>query len=160
VLTERMKGEAAKVLADPAPDLRPAPKETTPARPQPGRPKQAGPLYRSCPVCRKMMARRNYARRSGVIVDTCHEHGMWFDSGELHDLLKWIRRGGLEKAAQFEKEEARAAASAARRPPGKIDQMAGPSGVRFSSGGGSLDDDSLGSTVIGMLLKVLFKMVA
>ena len=106
------------------------------------------------------MARRNYAHRSGVIVDTCHEHGMWFDSGELHALLQWIRRGGLEKAAWREKEDAAAAARLARQPPGRIDQMAAKAGVRLPSGAGRFDDDSLGSTVIGVLLKVLFKMVA
>ena len=161
VLTERMKKEAAKEVVE-APTAPPpvAQGKVTPlVRRQVVQPRQ-GPLYRSCPVCQKMMARRNYARRSGVIVDTCNEHGMWFDSGELQSLLGWIRRGGLEKAAKLEKEEARAAASAARRPPGKIDQMAAQSGVRFSSGSGGLDDDSIGSTVIGTLLKVLFKMVA
>lgn len=155
VLTERMKGEAAKQVADPpsAPQEKEKKAKAAIAR-------QQGPLYRSCPVCRKMMARRNYARRSGVIVDTCHEHGMWFDSGELHALLQWIRRGGLEKAAQLEKGDAVAAARLARQPPGRIDQMAVKAGVRVPSGPGRFDDDSLGSTVIGVLLKVLFKMVA
>ncbi|MEQ8791721.1 MAG: zinc ribbon domain-containing protein [Pirellulaceae bacterium] len=54
--------------------------------------------YRNCPVCRRMMQRRHYGRKSGVIVDICRDHGVWFDADELHRILKWIRQGGLEYA--------------------------------------------------------------
>lgn len=54
--------------------------------------------YRNCPVCRRMMQRRHYARKSGVIIDICRNHGIWFDADELHRILKWIRRGGIEYA--------------------------------------------------------------
>ena len=32
------------------------------------------------------MHRFNYARRSGIIVDSCAAHGLWFDAGELNKL--------------------------------------------------------------------------
>jgi Zn-finger nucleic acid-binding protein len=54
--------------------------------------------YRACAVCGKMMHRRNYGRRSGVIIDVCKEHGIWFDADELPRILAWIRSGGKAKA--------------------------------------------------------------
>jgi Zn-finger nucleic acid-binding protein len=43
------------------------------------------------------MLRRNLGRgRSGVIVDICARHGIWFDADELSQMLVWIRTGGLE----------------------------------------------------------------
>lgn len=53
--------------------------------------------YRPCPVCRDMMPRRNYGRRSGVIIDLCKEHGVWFDADELPRILTWIRAGGKKE---------------------------------------------------------------
>ena len=43
------------------------------------------------------MTRRNYGRDSGVILDMCREHGIWFDAEELARILVWIRAGGQEK---------------------------------------------------------------
>jgi len=68
---------------------------------------QKGPLYRHCPRCREMMNRRNFGRRSGVIVDVCKEHGTWFDAHELDRILRWVRRGGEERAASRDAAEAR-----------------------------------------------------
>lgn len=56
------------------------------------------PFYRPCVACGKLMHRRNYGRRSGVIVDVCHEHGLWFDRGELERILAWRREGGARRA--------------------------------------------------------------
>lgn len=63
--------------------------------------------YRNCVVCGAMMHRRNYGRRSGVIIDICKDHGIWFDADELPRILAWIRSGGQAKA-----EEERAAQQA------------------------------------------------
>jgi Zn-finger nucleic acid-binding protein len=68
----------------------------------------AGKMYRACPVCRHLMNRRNYGRKSGVIVDACHDHGVWFDATELERILRWIRDGGERRVAALEEEEARA----------------------------------------------------
>jgi Zn-finger nucleic acid-binding protein len=59
---------------------------------------QQGPLYRKCVVCAKLMNRINYGRSSGVIIDLCKGHGVWFDADELERLVKWIRQGGLAQA--------------------------------------------------------------
>jgi Zn-finger nucleic acid-binding protein len=61
--------------------------------------------YVRCPTCTKTMNRRMFGRISGVIVDVCRDHGVWFDSGELNEVLAWIQRGGLELARQREKDE-------------------------------------------------------
>ncbi len=65
--------------------------------------------YRPCPCCGKMMQRRNYGRKSGVILDVCREDGLWFDAEELQQILAWIRSGGLEIAKQREAESQREA---------------------------------------------------
>ncbi len=45
--------------------------------------------YRHCPVCDTVMNRTNYAKRSGVIMDVCKEHGIWLDPSELTQILEW-----------------------------------------------------------------------
>ncbi|HPM83878.1 MAG TPA: zinc ribbon domain-containing protein [Candidatus Anammoximicrobium sp.] len=54
--------------------------------------------YRPCAVCGQLMVRRNFGRTSGVIVDICGSHGIWFDAQELARVLRWIRSGNLEAA--------------------------------------------------------------
>lgn len=70
--------------------------------------------YLRCPGCNKTMNRRAFGRISGVVVDVCKEHGVWFDSGELAQVLAFIERGGLERARQREAEELKEAARQAR----------------------------------------------
>jgi Zn-finger nucleic acid-binding protein len=58
---------------------------------------QPGPRYRACVICSQLMVRRNLGRRgSGVIVDLCGQHGIWFDADELAQLMTWVRSGGRE----------------------------------------------------------------
>jgi Zn-finger nucleic acid-binding protein len=64
--------------------------------------------YRRCPVCSKHMNRRNYGKRSGVIIDSCREHGIWFDALELGATLRWIKKGGEEFSARKDQDEERA----------------------------------------------------
>ena len=61
--------------------------------------------YRRCPTCSQLMARRNYGRASGVIIDQCRDHGVWLDHDELKDIVDWLGKGGLEDKARFEKRE-------------------------------------------------------
>ena len=52
------------------------------------------------------MNRRNWGQKSGVIVDVCQNHGVWFDLDELDKLLRWIRTGGetvSKRAAEAER---------------------------------------------------------
>jgi hypothetical protein len=44
------------------------------------------------------MVRQNYGKRSGVIVDHCGDHGVWFDADELFGVLKWVRDAGLARS--------------------------------------------------------------
>lgn len=54
--------------------------------------------YVRCPVCRNMMNRTNFAKISGIIIDTCHGHGIWFDPGEMEKIMDFVAHGGLQKA--------------------------------------------------------------
>jgi len=53
-------------------------------------------VYRKCPQCREMMARRRYARVSDVIVDQCVGHGVWLDAGEFQRVVRFLRTGGRQ----------------------------------------------------------------
>ena len=68
------------------------------------KPQGGDSFYRPCPLCEEMMNRRNYGGTSGVIIDLCKIHGIWFDADELARILVWIRSGGVEKAREKKKE--------------------------------------------------------
>lgn len=60
-----------------------------------------GPVrYIPCVTCRQLMNRQVFARISGVIVDVCKDHGVWFDTGELEAVIEFIEAGGLEAARE------------------------------------------------------------
>jgi hypothetical protein len=59
------------------------------------------------------MHRKNFGGRSGVIVDVCGAHGIWFDLEELPRVLAFVEAGGLERA-QAERAQAERAASERR----------------------------------------------
>lgn len=59
--------------------------------------------YVPCPNCKHLMNRNNFARTSGVILDICKHHGVWFDAEELPKIIAFIRQGGLDRARQKEK---------------------------------------------------------
>jgi len=73
-------------------------------------PSPAKLTYRPCPVCQKLMLRRNFALTSGIVVDVCGADGLWFDAEELDGILEWIRGGGLERTEERLAEERKAAA--------------------------------------------------
>jgi Zn-finger nucleic acid-binding protein len=50
-------------------------------------------VYLRCPECAVLMNRRNPAHRSGIIVDVCAGHGVWFDDRELAILLQMASSG-------------------------------------------------------------------
>ncbi len=58
--------------------------------------------YVPCPVCSELMNRSNFARASGIIIDTCKSHGVWFDADELPRIVAFIRDGGMGIARQRE----------------------------------------------------------
>jgi Zn-finger nucleic acid-binding protein len=59
-------------------------------------------VYLHCPECGTIMNRRNFGKRSGVIVDVCPAHGVWFDNGELARIIEFVRSGGWERALAIE----------------------------------------------------------
>ncbi len=59
--------------------------------------------YIPCPVCNKLMNRRQFANCSRIIIDWCKAHGTWFDRDELRQIMQFILDGGLTKAREREK---------------------------------------------------------
>ena len=53
--------------------------------------------------------RRAFAGSSGVVLDVCGTHGLWFDAAELEATLSWIRGGGLTRVEERLAEERREA---------------------------------------------------
>ena len=69
------------------------------AAPQAPGPAPVGEVhYRPCPQCGKLMNRTNYAHISGVILDVCRDHGLWFDRDKLRLVLEFVEGGGLDKS--------------------------------------------------------------
>ena len=59
--------------------------------------------YVPCPDCKQLMNRSNFARSSGVIIDLCKQHGVWFDREELPKIIEFVCQGGLDHARRKEK---------------------------------------------------------
>jgi len=114
-----------------------------------------GRAYLKCPTCANLMTPQNYARSSGIIIDVCKSHGIWFDAGELNRILEFVARGGLvqarKKEAQQAKEEARRAKHAATAAKMQAARMGGaydqPQG-RYTGGGLLVDAIVEGISVI------------
>jgi hypothetical protein len=51
------------------------------------------------------MNRHNFARFSGVIIEVCTPHGLWFDRDQLSAALRFVMAGGLELAKHREIQE-------------------------------------------------------
>ena len=48
-----------------------------------------------CPICRKKMEKVICGKGKNIVIDKCRlQHGLWFDKGELEQLLE---SGGLDK---------------------------------------------------------------
>ncbi len=56
--------------------------------------------YLKCPACSALMNRNNFGGTSGIVVDVCPRHGVWFDPGELPRILEFVQAGGLERARE------------------------------------------------------------
>ncbi len=78
-------------------------------------PARQGVQYRNCPECDGYMARRNYRKKSGVIIDTCSEHGVWLDADELEQIAGFILSGAAGERIEPDsaKERVKRAAAAA-----------------------------------------------
>ena len=76
--------------------------EALPRRPHTTTP--GGRMYVKCPTCKVVMNRRLFATGSGIVVDVCRQHGMFFDGGELPAIVQFVMEGGLERAAKKDAE--------------------------------------------------------
>lgn len=65
--------------------------------------------YLACPDCGQRMLRRNWGGVSGIVVDVCVKHGLWFDSDELAQVVAFLRDGGREQIVRAQAREAHAA---------------------------------------------------
>jgi Zn-finger nucleic acid-binding protein len=61
------------------------------------------------------MGRKNFGRISGVVLDSCPEHGIWFDDGELRQVLEFVASGGLVHSRRIEIEDEERRQAQARR---------------------------------------------
>ena len=108
--------------------------------------------YRRCMVCSDLMHRTNYARCSGVIIDTCAKHGVWFDRNELRHIVEFIQKGGLTRSREREVEElearARRAESSGSAP---FSGMAAPE-TTFSSEAALPTALEIGGEILGAIL--------
>ncbi len=58
---------------------------------------------RKCPVCNKKMKKiKMTTKQEVVMVDRCENHGIWFDKGELYQILKQTSK--TSKALEFLKD--------------------------------------------------------
>ena len=73
-----------------------------PRRPLAPRGELAPVRYLPCPACEALMNRTHFGGTSGVVVDVCARHGVWFDAGELPRVLAFVEGGGLARARQRE----------------------------------------------------------
>jgi Zn-finger nucleic acid-binding protein len=101
LVTDREKQSAIFAALDPA---------QAAAAPQPMTAQNATVAYLRCPDCGGLMNRTNFGKRSGVIIDVCAPHGIWFDRDELRRVLEFVRQGGLDETRRREVEELKKAA--------------------------------------------------
>lgn len=89
--------QEARAAVSSSPGFDAAPRTTTPVR--------LGEIrYRRCAACKNLMNRVNFGRVSGVVIDLCKGHGVWFDDGELQRALAFVANGGLERMRESEAE--------------------------------------------------------
>ncbi len=105
--------------------------------------------YVPCPDCKELMNRSNFARSSGVIIDLCKQHGVWFDADELRKILEFIDKGGLARSREKEKISLEEERSRLRDEQRKLAMM------ERRSGGGRFDSGEDGSR-FGKVISALF----
>jgi Zn-finger nucleic acid-binding protein len=100
------------------------------------------------------MNRTNFAKRSGILIDTCRGHGTWFDADELPRVVDFVMNGGIEAATEAnlrqKKSDARLAESKARAARSQSSVMMTPVG-RHGFGG----RDNLTVSAFGGLLGII-----
>jgi Zn-finger nucleic acid-binding protein len=106
--------------------------------------------YVPCPDCGQLMNRSNFARASGVIIDLCRDHGVWFDADELPKIIEFINSGGLARSREKEKADIDAERSRLRDERARLEAFERRTG---SSGFGDGVESRVG---IGSFIRSLF----
>lgn len=93
--------------------------------------------YRRCPACDDLMGRKNFRKRSGVIIDVCRLHGTWLDAHELERVAGFVLSGRADRASQMRAQQRteRGCSDAhadARRAGSAETRFENPSGAIFS----------------------------
>jgi Zn-finger nucleic acid-binding protein len=58
---------------------------------------------RKCPICRKKMKKTAIGDHRSILIDVCpQKHGLWFDGGEMTQLLRHL---AMEKAAKKDSQQ-------------------------------------------------------
>ena len=50
------------------------------------------------------MNRSNYGGGSGIVLDACRDHGLWFDKGELAAIVAFLEKGGWDRIRARERD--------------------------------------------------------
>lgn len=58
--------------------------------------------FRTCPVCANTLRKDVFQYGSGIVVDTCDEHGTWVDAGEVEQIEAWAEAWERYAAAPSE----------------------------------------------------------
>ena len=92
-----------------------APKVTKRANKHPPALTETEVRYLRCPRCDTQMARQNFDKGSGVIVDACRDHGVFLDPGELRQIAEYIGsvRQDVVRQQEFDRKIAAVQAQAA-----------------------------------------------
>jgi Zn-finger nucleic acid-binding protein len=120
-----------------------------------GNPLDSAVEYRRCPSCDALMNRRNFQKRSGVVVDQCHKHGTWLDANELERIAGYVLSGRAASGAATEAKmkaecEHRAAGAAAFRV-----QDTSSNSRSIYAGFGHVQKSSAASTIFDLLTGIL-----
>lgn len=102
--------------------------------------------YVPCPDCKQLMNRSNFARSSGIIIDICKQHGVWFDADELPKIIDFILSGGTARQRvkeRIEIEEERRRLREERYRLSNLERRTGSSKPFFSNAGADLDAVSI-----------------
>jgi Zn-finger nucleic acid-binding protein len=61
---------------------------------------KTGPGRHNCPICNKKMEEIALGQKHQVLIDRCHQgHGLWFDKGELKEIIDIMGGRANQKVA-------------------------------------------------------------
>ena len=121
-------------------------------------PPDAGKIrYVHCAVCNKIMNRVNFGKSSGVIVDVCKNHGVWFERDELRGVLQFVANGGIDRMRASEAERKASQSTAIGLDPSlTITRSTSTWTIPLPSGGADNHHKDLASVTLDFVLKTLF----